>query len=73
MCLEIVYNGKKVKSYFFRKGLQKELKILCEKLIRVFNIYLRYLRKKYEEKLVNEFDEDEESWNLLIDLVYNFV
>ena len=69
--LQTVYSGKQVKGYSIRKKLPNELKTLCEKLTITINSYLTKLRRKHEEKLAKEVDEDQESWDRSTDLVYD--
>ena len=68
--LQTVFVGKLVKGYSIRTDLPKGLQTFCEKLTTSENSYLAYLRKKHDERLEKEMEEDKETWDLKQDLVY---
>ena len=80
--LQFLYAGKYVKGYALKSDLPEGLQTLCEKLTKSENAYLSYLRRKKKDKetleveplnyteISQELKEDEESWDLARDLVY---
>ena len=68
--LQTVYAGKLVKGYSIRTDLSKGLQTICEKMVISENSYLAYLRKKHDQRLEKEMEEDNETWDLEQDLVY---
>ena len=80
--LQIVNAGKFVKGYDLKSDLPKGLRPLCEKMTMSENKYLRHLREKQEKaepievgqlnytEVSQEMEEDEESWDLANDLIY---
>ena len=68
--LQTVYAGKLVKGYFIRTDLPKGLQTICKKMTISENSYLAYLRKKHDQGLEKEMEEDEETWDREQDLVY---
>ena len=71
--LQRVYAGKLVKGYSIRTDLPKGLQTICEKMTISENSYLAYLRKKHDQGLEKEMEEDEETWDREQDLVYESV
>ena len=68
--LQTVYARKRVKGYSVRTDLPRGLQTLCEKLTISENSYLAHLRKKHDQRLEKEMEEDKETWDLGQDLVY---
>ena len=81
--LQRLYANKFVKGYALKSDLPEGLRILCVKMTTPENNYLNHLRKKQKDqtettevKLTNlteverELKEDEESWDLAKDLIY---
>ena len=68
--LQTVYAGKRVKGYSIRTDLPGRLQTLCKKLTESEISYLAYLRKKHNQRLEKEMEEDKETWDLEQDLVY---
>ena len=73
---ERAYHDKFVKGYSLRKDLQTSTKALCEKLVRMENSFLEYLRNKRTEELRNAGLEKQTSikketgWDAANDLRY---
>ena len=68
--LQTVYAGKLVKGYSIRTDLAKGLQTICKKMTISENSYLAYLRKKHDQGLQMEKEEDNKTWDLEQDLVY---